>query len=205
MWESYKKFCADRQRELDRAWRKWGYLRSSLGMCWTVFLWFMGSLIYFALGATLLACRLLWWLVKLLIFGVWWLFAKLFRRDAPAFSDLFDVAGKPEDMSGVEFEQYVAGKLRDKGYHDIKLTPASGDYGVDITAEKDGVRYAFQCKRYATPVGVKAVQEVFSGCRKYEADRAVVITNSSYTARAQALADDLGVTLWDLEMLDAIL
>jgi restriction system protein len=76
---------------------------------------------------------------------------------------------------------------------------------VDITATKGGVNYAFQCKRYVSPVGVKAVQEVFAGSRKYGADRAVVVTNSTYTPNAKTLANDLGVTLWDLEMLDAIM
>lgn len=108
-------------------------------------------------------------------------------------------------MTGEEFERYIAKKLRAKGYHNVQLTPVTGDYGVDITANKGGVRYAFQCKRYAVPVGVKAVQEVFSGSRQYGADRAVVVTNSSYTPNAKTLASTLGVTLLDLELLDAAL
>ena len=49
-----------------------------------------------------------------------------------------------------------------------------------------------------------ALQEVFSGSRKYQADRAVVITNSRYTPNARTLAGDLGVSLWDLAVLDSI-
>ena len=64
-----------------------------------------------------------------------------------------------DEMEGVEFEQYCAELLRNRGFIDVKLTKASGDFGVDILAEKDGVTYAIQCKRYADPVGVKAVQE----------------------------------------------
>lgn len=122
---------------------------------------------------------------------------------------IIDYRSKPaaeiKNMSGTEFEKYVADVLRYKGFFNIRMTPVTGDYGVDITAEKDGVKYAFQCKRYSSPVGVKAVQEVYSGQHLYGADRAVVVCSSSYTPNAKTLAGDLGVTLWDLEMLDAIL
>lgn len=108
-------------------------------------------------------------------------------------------------MSGEDFERFVADKLRRRGFSDVCMTPTTGDYGVDITATKGGVRYAFQCKRYSGSVGVHAVQEVYSGSKKYGADRAVVVTNSKYTPNAREMADDLGVSLWELEMLDAIL
>lgn len=107
-------------------------------------------------------------------------------------------------MTGVDFERYVADKLRARGYHDVRFTPATGDYGVDILATKHGRVYAFQCKCYTGSVGVSAVQEVYSGSRKYHADRAVVITNSKYTPNAKTLAHDLGVSLWDLEVLNSI-
>ena len=49
-----------------------------------------------------------------------------------------------DEMEGVEFEQYCAELLRNRGFIDVKLTKASGDFGVDILAEKDGVTYAIQ-------------------------------------------------------------
>ena len=107
-------------------------------------------------------------------------------------------------MNGTDFERYVADKLRARGYHDVRFTPATGDYGVDILATKHGRIYAFQCKCYTGSVGVSAVQEVYSGSRKYQADKAVVITNSRYTPNARTLAGDLGVSLWDLAVLDSI-
>ena len=52
-----------------------------------------------------------------------------------------------DEMEGVEFEQYCAELLRNRGFIDVKLTKASGDFGVDILAEKDGVTYAIQCRK----------------------------------------------------------
>jgi hypothetical protein len=49
-------------------------------------------------------------------------------------------------MDGVEFEGYVAARLRRAGWR-VKFTPPVGDYGVDLIGEKDGHSVAVQCKR----------------------------------------------------------
>ena len=60
-------------------------------------------------------------------------------------------------MEGHDFEYYCAELLRRQGFLEVEVTRGSGDYGIDILAEKDGVTYAIQCKRYTAPVGVKAI------------------------------------------------
>ena len=62
-------------------------------------------------------------------------------------------------MEGHDFEYFCADLLEDHGFKSVEVTRGSGDYGVDVLAEKEGVTYAVQCKRYDGPVGVKAVQE----------------------------------------------
>ncbi len=112
-------------------------------------------------------------------------------------ASLADIDG----LDGLSFEKYTADMLARLGYKKVKLTPASGDFGVDITAELNGEKWAFQCKRYTGNLGVKPVQEVFAGAVKYRALKAVVVTNSYFTDAAQELADDTGVILWDREYL----
>jgi len=110
-----------------------------------------------------------------------------------------------DTLSGNEFEEYCAQILAANGYRDITLTQVRGDHGVDILAEKDGLRYAIQCKCYAGSIGNKAVQEAYSGRDIYEADRAAVMTNSYFTPQATQDAEVLGVELWDREeLLDLI-
>ena len=87
----------------------------------------------------------------------------------------------------------------------ILTTPTTGDYGVDIFAEKDGVRWAFQCKYYTNPVGVRAVQEIYSGRDFYHCMVGVVMTNSRFTKNAVTLANELNILLWDGNMLDKLL
>ena len=100
-------------------------------------------------------------------------------------------------MNGIEFEKYCANLLRANKFKNIVLTQISGDHGVDIIAEKDRKMYAFQCKRYSSPLGNKPVQEVYAGKTFYNCDIAVVMTNSTFTAGAVSLAQATGVQLWD--------
>ena len=102
-----------------------------------------------------------------------------------------------EDMDGVEFENYCAGFLTALGYENVELTSISHDYGVDIFAEKEGISYAFQCKCYTAPVGIKAIQEVYSGRDYYSRMVGVVITNCEFTRPAREFAKKLNVLLWD--------
>lgn len=103
------------------------------------------------------------------------------------------------DMDGFDFEQYVAKKLKQKGFRDITVTPRSGDFGADIIAtDKHGDRVCFQCKRYSKPVGIRAVQEISSARTYYGCKKAAVVTNSSYTKAAADLASAENVALFDI-------
>lgn len=63
----------------------------------------------------------------------------------------------------LEFERHCCTLLQVDGFEGIRLTKASGDFGVDILASGMDGSYAIQCKLYTDPVGVHAVQEVVAG------------------------------------------
>lgn len=113
--------------------------------------------------------------------------------------------GPVDEMTGVQFEEYVAGLLREAGWQDVTLTPATGDHGVDIIAVRGEERYAIQCKRYRSAVDTKAVQEVYAGKGVYDADRAVVVTNSTFTPKAREMAEKLHIELWEVKGLEQLL
>lgn len=115
-----------------------------------------------------------------------WFFSR--RRRA---ADVF------EDMDGHEFEYFCADLLERRGFVEVEVTRGSGDYGVDILAEKDGVTYAVQCKRYTAPVGVKAIQEAYAGRDYYDRMVGAVMTNQYFTAPAVEAAKKLKILLWD--------
>lgn len=102
-------------------------------------------------------------------------------------------------MEGHEFELWCADALRKLGYHHVKVTPGSGDQGVDVLAQKDGIKYAVQCKRYSSDLGNKPVQEVHAGKAIYHCHVGVVITNQHFTTGAKELAAATDTLLWDRE------
>ena len=100
-------------------------------------------------------------------------------------------------MEGHDFEYYCAELLSNNGFIDVEVTKGSGDYGVDILAEQEGVSYAFQCKCYDKPIGVKAIQEVYAGRDFYGRMVGVVMTNQYFTQPAVEMAKKLNIMLWD--------
>lgn len=98
---------------------------------------------------------------------------------------------------GHDFEYYTAELLKKLGYEKVEVTQGSGDFGVDVLAEKNKVKFAIQCKRYSQNVGIAAVQEIYSGIPYYHCHVGVVITNQYFTNAAKEHADKVGVILWD--------
>jgi len=115
------------------------------------------------------------------------------------------MASDIDTMNGHDFEYFCANLLKKRGFIDVTVTKGSGDYGIDILAEKEGVTYAVQCKAYAEPVGVKAVQEAFAGKEYYDRMVGAVMTNQYFTKPAVEAAKKLKILLWDRGYLDSML
>ena len=110
-----------------------------------------------------------------------------------------------DELEGHEFEHYCAELLKKKGFIDVEVTKGSGDYGVDILAEKDGVTYAIQCKCYTAPIGVKAIQEAYAGRDYYDRMVGAVLTNQYFTTPAVEAAKKLKILLWDRGYLESMI
>lgn len=108
-------------------------------------------------------------------------------------------------MEGRDFEYFCADLLQKRGFLEVEVTKGSGDNGVDILAEKDGITYAIQCKRYEEPVGVKAVQEVYAGKDFYDRMVGVVMSNQYFTKGAVEMARKLKIMLWDRGYLEEMI
>ncbi|CAH2032191.1 protein of unknown function [Trichlorobacter ammonificans] len=103
-------------------------------------------------------------------------------------------------MSGEEFEALV-GKLFTQIGYAVSYTKKSGDQGIDIIAQKQGIRIGVQAKRYSGTVSNSAIQEVVAGKAHYNCTKAIVVTNSIFTQPAIELANSNGVILWDRNIL----
>lgn len=110
-----------------------------------------------------------------------------------------------DNMEGLDFERWCADLLIQNGFQKAEVTRGSGDQGADIIAEKDGVRYAVQCKRYTSNLGNKPVQEALAGKDIYKCHVGLVMTNTYFTAGAIEAASATNVILWDRDKILSML
>lgn len=110
-----------------------------------------------------------------------------------------------DGMEGHDFEYWCAELLKKTGFVNVEVTPGSGDQGVDILAQKDGIKYAIQCKCYSKDLGNTPIQEVEAGRIYYGCHVGVVMTNRHFTQGAKDLAQKTGTLLWDRNFLEEFL
>lgn len=110
-----------------------------------------------------------------------------------------------DDMSGYDFEQYVAYLLQCCGYSNVEVTQKSGDWGADVIAYKNEDKIAFQCKRSESNIGNKAVQEVLGGMGYYNCTKGIVVTNANFTNAAVEQAARCNIELWGRDELAQII
>lgn len=102
-----------------------------------------------------------------------------------------------DSMNGFQFERFCGNLLRNNGFRNVEVTQGSGDYGIDILAEKDEVTYAIQCKCYSSKIGNKVIQEVYSGKAFYNRMVGVIMTNNYFTQSAIDTAKKTKILLWN--------
>lgn len=111
---------------------------------------------------------------------------------------------RPLPYSPLDFEKQICDKLKSMGFN-ARTTKASGDQGVDVLADRNGLSFAIQCKMYSKPVGNKAVQEVSAGRDFYGRNFGVVVSNADFTKSARQLASANGIILLNDNRLEKLL
>jgi hypothetical protein len=112
--------------------------------------------------------------------------------------------GDFSNLSGHEFEEYLKKLFELLGYTVLR-TPLSRDQGADLIISKDNEKIVVQAKKYNGMVSNSSVQEIVAAKNHYGADKAMVVTNSSFTKSAIDLALTNNVELWDGKKLITII
>lgn len=99
-----------------------------------------------------------------------------------------------QHLSGVEFERAFAALLKQSGC-DAKLTPATGDQGVDIWIRDREGRIAVQCKCYSNPVGVAAARELLGTMHHLGVRRGWLASVSGFTKGVREFVPGKGIRL----------
>ncbi len=154
------------------------------------FIWFSNKALFF---------RLLLW--GLAFFGIFIIIALFIKRSKIHKRSQFNTDGELikwlGNLNHWEFEHYIGDLFTKLGYK-TRVIGRSYDEGIDVIAEKNGIKHYIQCKHYNNKVGVKDVRE-FCGALsdKLSNDKAFFITNNFFTEGAERFAADKPIELID--------
>ena len=120
-----------------------------------------------------------------------------FRRGIQWRSDR-DLLRWLRGMSPKEFEEYIASLFSKLGYK-TEVTGGAYDEGIDVVAEKDGVKHYIQCKKFITQeVGVGAIRDFYGAIADHlAAGKGYFITTNKFTLEAERFAGDKPIELVD--------
>lgn len=146
----------------------------------------------------------------LLLIGVVWVLQQIgpdlwslyvqkrnFKRGSKWLSDR-DLISWLRGMNPAEFEEYISLLFKALGYT-TTLNGGPHDGGIDVIAEKDGVKHYIQCKKFITSeVGVSAVRDFYGAMAGRAAlGKGFFITTNKFSLDAERFAEDKPIELID--------
>lgn len=101
-------------------------------------------------------------------------------------------------MNPSEFEEYIADLFSKLGYK-TEVRGGPFDKGVDVMAEKDGIKHYIQCKKFkAQEVGVGDVRAFYGAIADHLANgKGYFITTNKFTLEAEKFVEDKPIELVD--------
>jgi restriction system protein len=111
--------------------------------------------------------------------------------------DLNKKVASLSELSPREFEEYITELYKLLGYEKVTLTPQMNDKGVDILMEKNGKRYAIQCKRHKGIIGSPAIQSFLGAMQHAEVSHGFFVTTSTFSLEAEKMASQHPIELVD--------
>lgn len=131
---------------------------------------------------TLLILMVIAFAGSILIFLITGRLAKAISSYRYRRSDLYEI----DRMTKSEFIDYLCTRFSDKGYRVKKITKYP-KYGADLIVRKNGEAAAVVARIHER-VRVYDIQQVISAREYYAADRAIVVTNETFTYPALRLS-----------------
>ena len=101
-------------------------------------------------------------------------------------------------MKPPEFEQYIADLFNRLGYK-TQTVGGPSDGGIDVIAEKNGVKHYIQCKKFITSkVTVGDVRDFYGALADHLVrDKGIFITTNIFTVDAERFTEDKPIELID--------
>jgi len=178
---SMKKRRGPSYRTVEKAeWFKKMQLQVSIlmGVFFIIALFFLWQVLPAARTTLMIAAVLL---IAILIITVYFTYVK-FRMSEERLKGFIklDVLTK---INPFQVEHHVAHRFRKMGYHNVRVTKAKADGGIDVLMEKNGKRYGVQVKRYHPRkyIQVESVRALLGSMQQLGLDKVIYVTTSNYT------------------------
>lgn len=134
-----------------------------------------------------------------------WIYPSFKRRIQQLKSDKYyreSGMGRIDHMSGSEFERFLIVYFKDLGYQLLGHPGGTGDMGADLLLkDPTGVKVVVQAKRHSKNIGYSAIQQVHTARSLYNAQKAILITNSYLTKQAYTTSEKLNIDVWNRDKL----
>ena len=123
---------------------------------------------------------------------------KIHRRTQKSFFKKQNTLSLLKSLSPDQFEDYISDLFEQLGYS-TKSVGGAYDGGVDVIAQKNGVAYYIQCKKFITSqVPVSAVRDFYGAIvDKLSTGKGYFITTNFFTLEAEKFCEDKPIELID--------
>lgn len=130
------------------------------------------------------------------VFDVW-LRERKFKHIQSFLSDR-ELLLRLKKMHPTEFEEYIADLFLKLGY-ETQAVGGSHDRGIDVIAEKDGIKHYIQCKKFITQkVTVGEIRDFYGAVTDHLAEgKGYFITTNKFTLEAEKFVEDKPIELID--------
>ena len=136
---------------------------------------------------------------------------KRFKK-GEAYRDNIKLLAWVRTLSDQEFEEYIARVFSKLGYKTevvgAKYSKTQGDGGIDIVAEKDGIKHYIQCKKYSNKntVEVGEIRDFYGAITGLLSDgKNFFVTTGKFSFPAEQYADDKPIELVNSSKLIALI
>lgn len=109
-----------------------------------------------------------------------------------------DILNRLRNLSPKEFEEYTSFLFNQLGFR-TEVVGRAYDGGIDVIAEKDGIKHYIQCKKYInSQVSVSNVRDFYGALTDHLANgKGYFITTNKFTLEAEKFAENKPIELID--------
>ena len=179
-----------RKTLLDELW----YILPRISVIYVIFLvafWFGDKSLFWK--------ALLWGLAFSAVFIITTLLIKRFKTHKQSqWRTERELLSWLRELKPLEFERYIAELFTKLGYK-TRVIGGSYDKGIDVIAEKNGIKHYIQCKKYITStVGPGELRDFYGAIADHLAQaKGYFITTNKFTLEAERFAEDKPIELID--------